>query len=142
MLNNAYSDISSSMFQNAFNSGIDATSPVSMNVSDKKYLVNKTVAIVNSRPITSFELDQELAKLEAMQPNSAFNTDPLKRQALQDLISQSVLLQLAERNNIMISNQQLDSAIQDIAAKNGVSVESLKLNVEAAGMSFDSYKKE
>ncbi|WP_180806698.1 SurA N-terminal domain-containing protein, partial [Francisella tularensis] len=143
MLNNAYSDISSSMFQNAFNSGIDATSPVSMNVSDKKYLVNKTVAIVNSRPITSFELDQELAKLEAMQPNSAFNTDPLKlkRQALQDLISQSVLLQLAERNNIMISNQQLDSAIQDIAAKNGVSVESLKLNVEAAGMSFDSYKK-
>lgn len=144
MLTNAYSDISSSMFQNAFNSGIDATSPVSMNVSDKKYLVNKTVAIVNSRPITSFELDQELAKLEAMQPNSAFNTDPLKlkRQALQDLISQSVLLQLAERNNIMISNQQLDSAIQDIAAKNGVSVESLKLNVEAAGMSFDSYKKE
>lgn len=143
MLTNAYSDISSSMFQNAFNSGIDATSPISMNVSDKKYLVNKTVAIVNSRPITSFELDQELAKLEAMQPNSAFNTDPLKlkRQALQDLISQSVLLQLAERNNITISNQQLDSAIQDIAAKNGVSVESLKLNVEAAGMSFDSYKK-
>ncbi|MDE5014614.1 SurA N-terminal domain-containing protein, partial [Francisella tularensis subsp. holarctica] len=65
----------------------------------------------------------------------------LKRQALQDLISQSVLLQLAERHNIMISNQQLDSAIQDLAAKNGVSVESLKLNVEAAGMSFDRYKK-
>ncbi|MDE5028303.1 SurA N-terminal domain-containing protein, partial [Francisella tularensis subsp. holarctica] len=79
----------------------------SMNVSDKKYLVNMKLAIVNSRPITSFELDQELAKIEAMQPNSAFNTDPLKlkRQALQDMISQSVLLQLAERNNIMISNQ-------------------------------------
>ncbi|MDE4950939.1 peptidylprolyl isomerase, partial [Francisella tularensis subsp. holarctica] len=49
--------------------------------------------------------------------------------------------QLAERNNIMISNQQLESAIQDLAAKNGVSVDTIKLNVEAAGMSFDSYKK-
>ena len=143
MLTNAYSDISPAMFQSSFDSGIDATSPVSINTSDKKYLVNKTVAIVNSKPITSFELDQEVAKLEAMHPNSTFNTDPLKlkRQALQDLISQSVLLQLAERNNITISNQQLDTAIQDIAAKNGVSMGSLKLNIEAAGMSFDSYKK-
>ena len=143
MLTNAYSNISSAMFQNSFDSGIDATSLVSINTSDKKYLVNKTVAIVNSKPITSFELDQEVAKLEAMQPNSTFNTDPLKlkRQALQDLISQSVLLQLAERNNITISNQKLDTAIQDIAAKNGVSVGSLKLNIEAVGMSFDSYKK-
>lgn len=143
MLTNAYSDISPAMFQSSFDSGIDATSPVSINTSDKKYLVNKTVAIVNSKPITSFELDQEVAKLEAMQSNSTFNTDPLKlkRQALQDLISQSVLLQLAERNNITISNQQLDTAIQDIAAKNGVSMGSLNLNIEAAGMSFDSYKK-
>lgn len=143
MLTNAYSDIFSAMFQNSFDSGIDATSPVLINTSDKKYLVNKTVAIVNSKPITSFELDQEVAKLEAMQPNSTFNTDPLKlkRHALQDLISQSVLLQLAERNNITISNQQLDTAIQDIAAKNGVLMGSLKLNIEAAGMSFDSYKK-
>ena len=143
MLTNAYSNISSAMLQNSFDSSIDATLPVSINTSDKKYLVNKTVAIVNSKPITSFELDQEVAKLEAMQPNSTFNTDPLKlkRQALQDLISQSVLLQLAESNNITISNQQLDTAIQDIAAKNGVSVGSLKLNIEAAWMSFDSYKK-
>ena len=143
MLTNAYSDISPDMFQNSFDSGIDATSPVSINTSDKKYLVNKTVAIVNSKPITSFELDQEVAKLEAMKSNSTFNTDTLKlkRQALQDLISQSVLLQLAERNNITISNQQLDAAIQDIAAKNGVSMGSLKLSIEAAGMSFDSYKK-
>ncbi|MEY8715617.1 SurA N-terminal domain-containing protein [Francisella philomiragia] len=142
-VSNGLSDISSSLFQNSFDSSISAPSDSSEMSEDKRHLVNKTVAIVNSKPITSFELDQEVAKFEAMNPNSNFHSDSLqvRREALQDLIAQSVLLQLAERNNIMISNQQLDAAIKDIAAKNGVSVESLKLNVEASGMSFESYKK-
>ncbi|GMN90087.1 SurA N-terminal domain-containing protein [Francisella sciaenopsi] len=137
------SDISSSLFQNSFNSSINAPTDSPEISEDKRHLVNKTVAIVNSKPITSFELDQEVAKLEAMNPNSSFNSDALqlRREALQELISQSVLLQLAERNNIVISNQQLDAAIKDVAAKNGVSVESLKLNIEASGMPFDSYKR-
>lgn len=113
------SDISSSLFQNSFNSSIDAPTDSPEMFEDKRHLVNKTVAIVNSKPITSFELDREVAKLEAMNPNSNFNADSLqlRREALQELISQSVLLQLAERNNIIISNQQLDAAIKDIAAK-------------------------
>ncbi|WP_150463751.1 SurA N-terminal domain-containing protein [Francisella sp. XLW-1] len=143
IISTGVSDISSSLFQNSFNSSISAPADSPEMSEDKRHLVNKTVAIVNSKPITSFELDREVAKLEAMNPNANFNSDSLqiRREALQELIAQSVLLQLAERNNIVVSNQQLDSAIKDIAAKNGVSVDSLKLNIEASGMSFDSYKK-
>lgn len=141
-LNLSYADISSSLFQSSFNSGLSNNANIT-STSKSKHLVNKTVAIVNNKPITSLELDQEVAKLQALQGNSGFNTDllALKRQALQDLISQSVLTQLAEQYNITISNAQLDSAIKDIAANNGVSVDSLKLNIEASGMSFDAYKK-
>jgi peptidyl-prolyl cis-trans isomerase SurA len=112
--------------------------------SNKKQFLNKTVAIVNNKPITSIELEREVAKLEAMNPNPQFNQDTLaiKRQALQSLISQQVLLQLAEQNNINISEQQVDAAIKDIANKNNISVDSLQLNIEASGMSFDSYKKQ
>ncbi|AIT09159.1 peptidylprolyl isomerase [Candidatus Francisella endociliophora] len=141
---NCYADVTSSLFQNSFNTDLSSAQNIpAQTSSNKEQLLNKTVAIVNSKPITSFELDQEVAKLQASQPNTNFNSDPLeiKRQALQDLIAQSVLIQLAEQNNIMISPLQVDAAIKDIAAKNGVSVESLKLNIEGAGMSFDSYKK-
>lgn len=138
---NGYSDVSSSLFQNTLNSDLSNPQSISSH-PNKQQLLNKTVAIVNDKPITSFELEQEVAKLQASQPNSNFNPNSLelKRQALQDLIAQSVLVQLAERNNIMISPLQIDATIKDIAAKNGVSVDSLKLNVEAAGMSFDSYR--
>lgn len=141
---NLYADVSSNLFQNSLNPGANTLpDPSKKNTYKNKKLVNKTVAIVNSKPITLFELNQEVAKLQASQPNSTFNTDSLKlkRQALQNLIAQSVLVQLAEQNNIMISSQQIDAAIKDIAAKNGVSVESLKLNIEAAGMSYDNYRK-
>ena len=101
-----FSDITSSLFQNSFDAATDNSrpSPTSSN-SNKKEFLNKTVAIVNDKPITSIELDQEVAKLQAMNSNPQFNQDILtiKRQALQDLISQQVLLQLAEQNNMNIS---------------------------------------
>lgn len=140
----SYCDISSSLFQNAFGPGANNTTlnqPVSS--SNSKQLINKTVAIVNNKPITSFELNQEVAKLQAAQginPNLTLASLDLKRKALQSLIAQAVLVQLAQQNNISVSNAQIDSTIQEIAAKNGITVESLKLNIEAAGMSFDSYK--
>ncbi len=81
------------------------TRPMPSTNSNKKLFLNKTVAIVNNKPITSIELEKEVAKLEAMNPNPQFNQDTLaiKRQALQSLISQQVLLQLAEQNNINVS---------------------------------------
>ncbi len=42
----------------------------------------------------------------------------------------------------MFPEQQVDAAIKDIANKNNISVDSLQLNIEASGMSFDSYKKQ
>lgn len=143
---NGYADIASNLFQNSFNSSFgnnNETSTTSSQDSNKKNLVNKTIAIVNNKPITSLELNQEVQKLQASNPQiTQFNPDDLaiKRRALQDLISQSVLIQLAEQNNITISEQQLNSAIQEVATKNNMSIDSLKLNLEASGMSFSKYK--
>ncbi|QLE79808.1 peptidylprolyl isomerase [Francisella sp. Scap27] len=143
IIGTSYTDVTSNLFQNSFDSSIDSQKPkpTSPN-SNKKEFLNKTVAIVNNKAITDLELEREVSKLKASNPNPQFNQNPLdiKRQALQDLISQDVLLQLAEQNNINVSQQQTEAAIKDIAAKNGVSLDSLKLNIEASGMSFDKYK--
>lgn len=139
-----YCDVSSSLFQNAFGPGANnSTLSQPTPSSNSKQLINKTVAIVNNKPITSFELNEEVAKLQAAQginPNLTPASLDLKRKALESLIAQAVLVQLAQQNNINVSNAQIDNTIKDIAAKNGISEESLKLNIEAAGMSFDSYK--
>ncbi|ASG67711.1 chaperone SurA [Francisella halioticida] len=140
----SYCDISSSLFQNAFGPGANnSTLNQPTQSPNSKQLINKTVAIVNNKPITSFELNEEVAKLQAAQginPNLTPASLKLKRKALQSLIAQAVLIQLAQQNNISVSDAQIDNTIRDIAAKNGISEESLKLNIEAAGMSFDSYK--
>ena len=139
-----FADITSSLFQNSFNSDVNSPPPTPRTNSNKKQFLNKTVAIVNNKPITAIELDREVAKLQAMNPNPQFDQDDLaiKRQALQELISQQVLLQLAGQNNINVSEQQVDAAIKDIASKNNISVDSLQLNIEASGMSLNSYKKQ
>ncbi|MFT4693638.1 MAG: peptidyl-prolyl cis-trans isomerase SurA [Francisella sp.] len=144
LVTTSFADITSSLFQNSFDSNTNNHRPMPSRRSNKKIFLNKTVAIVNNKPITSIELDREVAKLEAMNPNPQFNqgTLAIKRQALQELISQQVLLQLAEQNNINISEQQVDAAIKNIANKNNISADSLQLNIEASGMSFDVYKKQ
>ena len=144
LVTTSFADVTSSLFQNLFHTDINNSRHTPSISSNKKQFLNKTVAIVNNKPITSIELEREVAKFESMNPNPQFNQDTLaiKRLALQDLISQQVLLQLAEQNNINVSEQQTDTAIKDIAMKNNVSIDSLRLNVEASGMSFESYKKQ
>ena len=141
----SFADITTNLFQNSFDGDINSTRPTAPPTnSNKREFLNKTVAIVNNKPITAIELDREVAKFQAMNPNPQFNQDDLaiKRHALQELISQQVLLQLAQQNNINIPEQQVDASIEDIASKNNISVDSLQLNIEASGMSFDSYKKQ
>lgn len=142
LVTTSFADVTSSLFPNLFHTDINNSRHTPSISSNKKQFLNKTVAIVNNKPITSIELEREVAKFESMNSNPQFNQDTLaiKRLALQDLISQQVLLQLAEQNNINVSEQQTDTAIKDIAMKNNVSIDSLRLNVEASGMSFESYK--
>lgn len=142
-INVSFADITSNLFQNSLASSTNLQRPrPTASDPNKKEFLNKTVAIVNNKPITELELEREVVKVQASNPNPQFNQDQLaiKRAALQDLISQDVLLQLAEQNDINVSQQQTEAAIKDIAAKNGVSLDSLKLNIEASGMSFDKYK--
>jgi len=147
-----YADITSNLFQNSFSSSnpsipansIDKNSIDNLSKSSN-ILLNKTVAIVNAKSITLLQLNREVDKIMASIPLAQrYNLSDIqiRRNALQNIIAQSVLLQLAERNNIQVSASEVDSSINDIATQNGVSVEYLKSNVEASGISFSDYTKQ
>jgi peptidyl-prolyl cis-trans isomerase SurA len=64
----------------------------------------------------------------------------LQRQVLQNLISEKVALQLAQLNNISISNQQVQNTIANIAARNNMTVADLQAALSQQGVSFSSYE--
>ncbi|WP_344174830.1 SurA N-terminal domain-containing protein, partial [Pilimelia columellifera] len=119
----SFADISSNLFQNSFNSNMPQMPTMPAKAapqvpSNQELAINKTVAIVNDKVITSLELDQEVQKVLATLPPSQ-TYDPqnqlqIKKEALQNLIAQSILLQIAQRNNIRISDKEIDAAINDI----------------------------
>ena len=146
----AYADVTSNLFQNSFSSSTPNISNTPLNNSstlsnNSNVLLNKTVAIVNDKSITLLQLNTETDKIMASIPAAqryTLSDIQIRRDALQNIIAQSVLLQLAERNNIQISSSEVDAAINNIAAQNGVTVEYLKSNVEASGISFSDYTRQ
>ncbi|MFC4892672.1 peptidylprolyl isomerase [Pseudofrancisella aestuarii] len=145
----SFADISSNLFQNSFNSNMPQMPTMPAKAapqvpSNQELAINKTVAIVNDKVITSLELDQEVQKVLATLPPSQ-TYDPqnqlqIKKEALQNLIAQSILLQIAQRNNIRISDKEIDAAINDILVRNRISLDYLKTSIESSGITFSEYK--
>ena len=138
IFNHSYCDITSALFNDNFDTMINKNIDINKNKS-----INKIVAIVNEKPITSFDLDQEIKRNNNFGSSSKYNdyeNIELKRIALQNIIVQTILFQLAERNKIEITENQVNEAIHEIANRNKISFESLKSSVIATGIKFNIYK--
>ena len=105
-------------------------------------MINQVVAIVNNQAITSHQLDQavQFATLQAQQLGLAM-PDPLsfRRQVLQQVIDQAIALQLAKINHLTITTQALNSALQELATHNHMTLKQLQTTITNNGMSFETY---
>jgi peptidyl-prolyl cis-trans isomerase SurA len=106
--------------------------------------INQIVAIVNSGIITQSQLDTAV-KLEKMQADAAgITTLPdelsLETQALQGLITQATALQLAERNNITVSDQAITDTIQSISEKTQKTPEQLESYLKKFDLTQEDYR--
>ena len=106
-------------------------------------LVNSTVAIVNTDVITSQELsaatDQAIAQAKAQNLTLPDRTT-IERQVLQGLIMQKIALQLAKLNNITVTPNELNAAINQVAAQHKVTVAQMYKKLSANGVNIDSFK--
>lgn len=105
--------------------------------------LNKIVAIVNGDVITKSELDRKTAIVEQQLKSSNADLPPtpkLKQQILNNLIDNSLQLQLAKRNNIQLSKKELDNIIANIAKSNGLTLEKLQQSLlEREGIKFNEF---
>ncbi len=106
--------------------------------------LDRVVAVVNDSVITNSELALALkaAKEQLKISNKPVPAETaLRKEVLDRLILEALQLQIAKRNNIEVSSDDINKAIQDMANQNHISVEQLKKAVERDGIEYSTFRK-
>lgn len=101
------------------------------------------VAIVNSEPITNNEVRTRVLRFEqqlsqrggAMPPR-----DEVAVQVLDRLISERAQVQVGRDNGIKIDDVMVNSAVQNVARQNQMTVDELRGRLEAEGISYPQFR--
>ena len=107
--------------------------------------IDRIVAVVNNAVITEFELgrrvEQALRQI-AGQKTPAPPRGLLEKQLLERMITEKVLMQIAEDTNIRIDGLVLDRAVARIAQGNNLSPEAFRKALEADGIDFNAFREQ
>lgn len=107
--------------------------------------VDEIVAVVNSEAITLRDLELRTAAAERQLRAAKVALpapDVLRRQVLERLITERVLVQSATRTGIRVDELQLDRALQRIAAQNRMSLEAFRQALATEGASYSRLRED
>lgn len=105
--------------------------------------LDSIVAIVNKDLITQNELDSALkfTKQQIMQAGQPMpNAADLRNQVLQGLIDRQLQLQIAQQNNIQVSDADVDNQISAIAKRNNTNLAGLQTQLANTGLSYAQFR--
>ena len=106
---------------------VSAITMAANTVSQGETVLDATAAVVNNGIILESELNDETNKLLAQYKARGANVDPItaRKQALQTLITNSIILQIARNNGAEVTDMQLDSTLENTAMRNNTSVDNI-----------------
>ncbi|KTF10719.1 peptidylprolyl isomerase SurA [Pseudoalteromonas sp. 10-33] len=107
--------------------------------------IDKVVGVVNQGVILQSEVNSivDRVKKQAKEQGQQLPKDEILRvQAMERLVSQALMMQMAERMGLQISDSQLDQTLANIAKEQGGTISDLRRTVEASGDSFQAYREE
>ncbi|MBB1416551.1 peptidylprolyl isomerase SurA [Pseudoalteromonas sp. SG43-7] len=107
--------------------------------------IDKVVGIVNQGVILQSEVDTIVNRVKTQakeQGQELPSDDTLRIQAMERLVNQALMMQLAERMGLEISDSQLDQTLVSMAKEQGGTIADLRRTIEASGESFQSYREE
>ena len=112
-------------------------------LSTQGVLLDRIAAIVNDGVVLQSELDDRVREVTA-QLRAQGLTPPaesvLRKQVLNSLILERVQLEQARRDGITISDDTLNSALQEVAARNGISFADLPTALAQQGINYATYR--
>ncbi len=106
-------------------------------------VLNDVVAVVATAPITSIDLEEEIARLKKLKTKSK-DKRALESQALDSLIGRALIDVIAQEESVTISPERVQNAIRKEMDMRGVlrEAEFQKMVKRETGMDFETYKDE
>ncbi|MCW8955312.1 MAG: peptidylprolyl isomerase [Gammaproteobacteria bacterium] len=105
--------------------------------------LDSIIVIVNDGVITQSQLDDKVTEIKQQirQKGSPIpDNQLLSQQVLEQMIVERIQLQMAEQQGIRIDDLSLNSALQNIASRNKIALDSLRKQLEREGISFEDYR--
>ena len=107
--------------------------------------IDRIVAVVNTAVITEYELNNRVQQALAQLAGQNVAQPPrrlLEKQLLERMITEKVLLQVAEDMNIRSDGVTLDRAVARIAQNNKMTAEAFRNAIEAEGSDFEAFREQ
>jgi len=105
--------------------------------------LDRIAAVIDDEIITRRELAVAVARLRRMMEERRAEMPPekvLASQALQELIVKKLQLQEAARRGVVVTEPQLDQAMENLASRNQLSLARLKEQVESEGGDYAGFR--
>lgn len=106
-------------------------------------LLDRIVAVVEDQVILDRELSEEAYAIKQKLRAGNVLAPPdfvLRKQVLERMILDKLQRQMAEKSGIRVSDEMLRSSVADIAARNNMSVEQFRRELELQGIGFESFQ--
>lgn len=106
-------------------------------------VLDKVAAVVENSIVLESNVNSMLStvKRDAQKANQQLPNDgTLRQQIIEQLIMDTIILQLAQRANIIISEEQLNKAIDNILAKNNITFDQLRSRLAYNDIDYNTYR--
>lgn len=109
--------------------------------------LDRIVALVDDDVIMASELDRQVAAIQQQwaQRGSEAQLPPidvLRNQILENLITQEIQLNMARRNEIMLTEEDLDEYVNEMRLRNNHTQEQFMEQLAVDGMTMDQFRRE
>jgi len=106
-------------------------------------LLDRVAAVVNDGVVLESELDEQVALITERLREQRLELPPqnvLRQQVLERLIMQEIQMQRANRANLKVPEEALNSAMGEVAQRNGIPLAQLPEALAAQGIDYASYR--
>ena len=113
--------------------------------SAETQLFDGVIAIVDDDVVLASQLQNRLKQVEANIKKSGKKAPPIEkiqREILDQLILESIQIQMAYRAGVRISDEQLNQSMQRIASQNRMSLLEFKAALESDGLSYNATREQ
>ena len=108
-------------------------------------LLDRVVAIVNDGVVLNSDLDTQVEGISERLRQQKLELPPqnvLRQQVLERLVLQEIQAQRANHAGVKVSDEMLNSALQDVAKRNGLSLTQLPDTLKQQGIDYVEYRED